>query len=116
MTLWQLSTQVYLDTANKCYKKIIVINIMPTAPLAGLVKTIQNRKVSPFQSDSCCCPRPYCLLAIQDPQNTSQLLCLKDIGRLFSFLSSNGYTIQYELTKIMQLSTEKVNNLICYIS
>jgi len=116
MAMWQLSSKVYLDSTNKCYKKIIAINTMPTGPLATIIKAIPNKKLSPFKSESACCPQNHCLLAVCNPQDHTQLLCLKNIASLFSFLSINGYTIQYELTKIMQHSTEQVDNLICYIS
>ena len=90
--------------------------MMPIGPLQNLIKTLQNTKVSPFKSNSPCCPASVCIYAILDPQNPSNLLCMKNIANLFSFLTTNGYTIQYELTKIMQNSTEKINKLICFIS
>jgi hypothetical protein len=115
MNTYQLSTHIYLDSIAECYKKIIIINQMPKGPLQSYIRTIQNKKLSPFQSNSNCCPEPACLFAILNPK-TGGLLCMNEIATLFSFIILKGYTIQYNLTKIMLKSTEKINKLICYIS
>ena len=49
MPTYQLQSYVYLDSYNECYKKIIIINTMPIGPLQNLIKTLQNKKVSPFK-------------------------------------------------------------------
>lgn len=116
MPTYQLSAYVYLNSCDECYQKIVIINEMPIGPLKSLIKTIPNKKLSPFQSHSNCCPIPPCIFGILHPQDHSKLICMKDIADLFSFLITNGYTIQYELTKIMQQSSEKIDKLICYIS
>jgi len=109
MPTYQLSTAIYLE--NEQYKKIIVINENPQGNLQTLVKNLPNKKNSPFQSNIPC---STCIHGILNPNNTSELLCFKDIAYLFTFLSTNGYTIQYDLTKILLKS--QINNLICYIS
>ena len=115
MPTYQLSTHVYLDSRDQCYKKIIIINMKPVGLLQTLIRQIQNKKLSPFQSKSgCCAPNP-CLFAIKHPQ-TGNLLCMKDIAVLFSFLTLNGYAIESQLTDIMLKSTEKLDKLICFIS
>ena len=116
MPTYQLSSYIYLDQLNECYKKIVIINQKPTGALQSLIKTIHSPKVSPFKATSACCPESYCIHAILNPLSTTELLCMEQIGDLFSFLITNSYTIQYELTKIMQQSTEKIDKLICYIS
>ena len=116
MPTYQLASSIYLDSQQECYKKIILINEKPTGPLLPLVKTIRNKQLSPFQTPTNCCPSPYCQLGILDPNNPTQLLCMDNIATLFSFLTTNGYTIEHELTKIMQLSTQKIDKLISYIS
>ncbi len=115
MPTYQLSSHVYLDSRDQCYKKIIVINMKPIGALQNLIRQVQNKKLSPFQQISPCCPAPPCLYAIKHP-NTGELLCMKDIAVLFSFLTSNGYTIESQLTNIMLKSTEKLDKLICFIS
>ena len=111
MPTYQLSTAIYLE--NEQYRKIIVINEKPQGNLQTLVKSLPNIKNSPFQSNIPCSP---CTHGILNPNNTSELLCFNDIAYLFTFLSTHGYTIQYDLTKILLKSTQQINNLICYIS
>ena len=48
-----------------------------------------------------------------DPNNKQDYLCEENICDLFSFLTTNGYTIETELTKIMK---DKNQKLICFIS
>ena len=115
MPTYQLSTHVYLDSRDQCYKKIIIINMKPTGDLQNLIRQIQNKKLSPFQQTSSCCAAPPCLYAIKHPK-TGELLCMKNIAVLFSFLASHGYTIESQLTDIMLKSTEKLDKLICFIS
>lgn len=115
MPTYQLSAHVYLDSRDECYKKIITINTKPTGPLNTLIRQIQHKKLSPFQQTSPCCPAPHCLYAIKHPQ-TGELLCMRDIAVLFSFLTSHGYTIDTQLTTIMLKSTQKLDKLICFIS
>ena len=114
MPTYQINSITHLDKFEECYKKIIVINQKPIGPLANLIRTITKEKLSPFQTTTSCCPVAACTYAILNPNHTTQLLCSDNIADLFSFLLTNGYTIQYELTKIMQQSHTK--NLICYIT
>ena len=41
---------------------------------------------------------------------------MNEIADLFSFLTTNGYTIDTEITKMMMQGTEKIDKLICFIS
>jgi hypothetical protein len=50
------------------------------------------------------------------PIKTKELLCMNEIADLFSYLTTNGYTIDTEITKIMLQGTEKIDKLICFIS
>ena len=113
MGTFQLSSYIILDSMNRCYKKVISINSMPTGILKNLIKKVNIQKISPFKYDSPCCPENQCPLIILNPNDTSEYLCDTDICLLFSYLTSNGYTIETELTKIMK---EKNLDLLCFIS
>jgi len=110
MPTYQLTTQIFLD--KDCYKKIIVINKDPSGALASFVKKIKGPKLSPFQSNNCC-ENTYCQRAILNPHQPTDILCMSQIGLLFSFLLDNGYTINTHLTEIMQ---PNLDNLICFFS
>lgn len=116
MPTYQLRAVVYLDKRNDCYKKIVIINQKPQGPLQTLVRSLHIPKPSPFTTYNNCCPSPYCHQAIMHPTKSNELLCMNEIADLFSFLTTNGYTIDTEITKMMMQGTEKIDKLICFIS
>ena len=113
--MYQLTNEIYLDRFNKCYKKIIGITPTPHEPeLKKLLKTINREKLTPFKERSPCCPIEQCYTAVLNPNNLCEMLCLNELPVLFNYLKQNNYTIDYEMTKMMQSSDVKVRNLICY--
>jgi len=115
MPTYQLTSEVYLDTFFKCYKKIITINKMPSDPsLNMLIKVVGREKLSIFQGygNNCGCQNP-CLFVILNPNNLSEFLCLDDIAELFTFLINSGYKIKTSITKLL---LPKNKNIICFIS
>ena len=116
MPTYQLRAVVYLDKRNDCYKKIVIINQKPQGPLQTLVRSLHIPKPSPFTTYNNCSPSPYCHQAIMHPTKPKEFLCMNEIADLFSFLTTNGYTINTEITKMMMQGTEKIDKLICFIS
>ncbi|RZD42436.1 MAG: hypothetical protein CXT73_03005 [Methanobacteriota archaeon] len=115
--MYQISSEAYLDRFNECYKNIVVISPKPNdASLNLITRAITREKLSPFQEISPCCPLDRCIYAFVYPNNRCELLCVNDISILFGFLTTNGYTINTELTKVMQESDVKLKNLICFIN
>ena len=115
--MYQITSEVYLDRFNECYKNILVISPRPKdASLNAITKPISRQKLSPFQEISPCCPLDRCIYAFVHPHNKCELLCVDDIVLLFGYLNANGYTINTNVTKIMQKSDVKIKNLICFIS
>ena len=115
--MYQLTSEIYLDKFNKCYKKIIIISPNPTDnSLNSIIKTIPKEKLSPYDDVSPCCPTSKCLHAFVNPNEKCELLCVDQISILFQYLLTNGFTINPDITKIMQDSDVKIPNLICFIS
>jgi len=114
---YTLSVQPFYDSINQCYKSIIVIDRKPNAPLSNIVKTLHTPKLSPFQQATPCSPIKNCVQAVYNPENTSELLTINELSLLFSFLTSNGYTIDTNLTNMLNNSKiNMTNKLICFIS
>jgi len=114
---YTVSTQVFYDNQNTCYKPIIVIDRKPLAPLSTIVKTLYTPKLSPFQQATPCSPIKSCVQAIYNPENTNELLTINELSLLFSFLTTNGYTIDTDLTNMLNNSKISMSNkLICFIS
>ena len=78
--------------------------------LNNITKTISREKLSPFQTFSTCCEYPSCLKVFIN-QNNGELLIENNIDILFSQLIDAGFTIEYEMTKLV-----KDNKIICFIS
>lgn len=101
----------YLDEYNKCYKNIMTINEMPQGPLAKYVTRLKLPKLSPFQVEGPCSPIDKCALAITNISNMcggcGSLMTPNEIPDLISFLLSNGYQIENQLTNMMNQSIVK---------
>ena len=117
--MFSIKTEIYLDKYNDCYRKILVINKNPgDVHLNSYLKTIKKEKLSPFTYDNCCnnYQSTHSSVAIMNPTNKNDFLPLENIGDFFTILIENGYKIDTEITKMLQQSSEKINNLICFIS
>jgi hypothetical protein len=115
--MYQITSEIYLDKINKCYKKIIIISPNPTDDiLKSIIKTIPREKLSPYDEIYPCCQANRCLNAFVNPNEKCELLCVDQISILFQYLLTNSFIINTDITKIMQDSDVKIPNLICFIS
>ena len=115
--MYLLKKEVYLDQFNECYKHVIVISPKPQEKsLLEITKLVQREKLSPFQQRSACCPEDQCYYIILNPKNTCEFLCINNITLLFNYLFFHGFKIDTSVTKVMQMSDAKINDLICFIS
>jgi len=90
---------------------IISISTNPSDPsLNHIVKTISKQKLSIFDYNSSCCEIPSCLTVFKHPI-TNKFLKENEIDILFTELINAGYTIEYEMSKII-----KDKKIICFIS
>jgi len=109
--IYKLYKTTYLDKFDKCYKNIITINKNPNDQLlTSVLKQVSRQKLSPFEGFDCCSTEPSCILAFINP-TTKEFLTEDNIDQVFSVLIDNGYTLEYEMTKLI-----KDNKLICLIS
>ena len=109
--IYKLYKTTYLDKFDKCYKNIITINKNPNDQLlTSVLKQVSRQKLSPFEGFDCCSTEPSCILAFINP-TTKEFLTEDNIDLVFSVLIDNGYTLEYEMTKLI-----KDNKLICLIS
>ena len=100
-----------LNTYYQTYQNVITFSDIPAGPIRPMVSTINSRKLSPFQtlppsaifSDSCIkvlCRYPGQVLA----KSANCYMGAEDIPAVFSYLAANGYTIESDLTKMMNKS------------
>ena len=90
---------------------VVSISKNPNDPsLNNIITTISKQKLSIFDYESPCCETPSCLTIFKNP-NTQKPLKSDEIDILFSELVNAGYTIEYEMTKLV-----KNKKIICFIS
>ena len=108
--MYLISKQIYLDNHNKCYKTIIIINSKPSGKLANLTTNVRLGKLAETDNLYGCCNKNICIHAFKSFNNCYDLMCIEEYANLITFLSTNGYTINYKITKL--LSKENKNLLL----
>lgn len=122
MSVYALYIQPYYDQNSQQYTNIITINTMPDGPLANYVSNIRFNRLSDFKQFSNNC-NPLCIYAIKTITGVScnnfNLLSSEQLNDLINFLIQNNYTINKDLTKIMNNDRIHLNNgsrLLFYIN
>jgi hypothetical protein len=129
---YSLTSQVYLDRFNKCYRNIVAINLPPEGPLSRHVRRVHLPRVSPFQERTACYQEQRCIFAVTSLRQFmganfggcsgsacgENLMSVDEIPDLISFLTVNGYNIDTKITKMMFQGEVKPNDskLICYLT
>lgn len=114
-TTFLLTSQTFLNRCEEQYRNIITINLMPGGPLEKYVVRVQLPRLSHFE----CYNGDKCALALRS-LNSFHLMGDDEIPDLFSFLLSNGYTIDTNLTNMMnagpvKLSQKKIIGFVSYL-
>lgn len=109
-----ITTQPYLDTFNKAYMNILVVNITPQGPLSQFIRRLQLSKLSPFQqnnyiNNSCCLAITNFFYNGSNGHNNN-LMTPDELPDLYSYLLSNGYQIETQLTNLMNQSEVKLTD------
>lgn len=115
MKTFTITSQPYYDRYNQCYKNIMMLNVEPQGPLRRLVRRIELPKLSPFQVEGPCNPIQKCGLALQGINNNCNksgcnLMTPNEIPDIITFLQSNGYQIETQLTNMLNQSEIKLTD------
>lgn len=109
-----ISLETVLNSFTRNYCKIIVIDRIPTGPLASLVSTISTPKLSPFQNNhlghTCIHPIMRFPNISSNLNNIDNFLTNKDIPSVISYLRSNQYIIDSDLTNMVSNFSQSSNN------
>ena len=119
-------SQPFYDQYNQCYKNIMMVNAEPLGPIRKNIRRINLPKLSPFQREGPCNPFLKCGLAIQSLRGTKygsiqytsccklnsgcDLMTPDEIPDLITFLISNGYQIETQITNMLNQSDIKLTN------
>jgi len=128
-----LFSQPYYDPCSQCYLNIVTMNLPPRGPLLALTRRIKIYPLSKFKEPGNCRRLQTCGLGLRslrfldgfagynNSYSCSDLMTLDEVPDLFSFLLSNGYSIDTRITKMMNQSsirykTNDSNELIALIT
>jgi hypothetical protein len=123
-----LYLEPFLNSYYKEYQNIITIDKIPVGPLSPYVKHVNQPKLSPFHTVNPMDPIENCTFAIvrypfgnNSLKNSNYFLTEKDVPSLLAFVQSGGYTIDYNMTKLIQRakispSSSKSKTMICSFS
>lgn len=101
-----------LNTYSKTYQQVITFSEIPSGPIHEMVATISSSKLSPFQTGPFFGHRCIHVLCryrgIHNSGSSTKLadgfMGADDIPSVFSYLRANGYTIDTDMTKMMNKS------------
>ena len=106
-----ITAQPYLNQHTKQYQNILVVNDRTSGPLSQRIVRINPPKLSPFNSSS---SLSQCIYAIRNEAN-DDYMTVNDFPEFSLYLVSNGYTIDYDMTKLLQ-NTITENRVLCVFS
>ena len=118
----------YYDNYLEQYYNIIQINTIPKGPLSNYIVKMSNPKKSMLNKDfynnyntslQNCCVYVIKNIVNDSCNNSSNLLQFENIDSLVNFLIENNYSINKDLTKIMNNEKIYLNNqkrLIFYVN
>jgi hypothetical protein len=94
---------------NKTYQNIITLSTMPPGPIADMVKPMSFDKLSPFQQNGPFYEGFGCTNALlrypkqakSSIKNGDYFMTTDDIPSVLSYLQTNGYTVDTNMTKLM---------------
>lgn len=117
---FSIYVEPYLNTFFKTYQSIITFNTMPAGPLQKMVTTLSSPKLSIFQQlgvmDDNVFGCKYALLRYPvlsgnvSVKYRDTFMTESDVTALLDYLISNNYTIETNVTRILQHSGLGTNN------
>ena len=104
MQTYAIFSRPYYNAYDQKYTNILTINKNPEGELRKITKQIKFFPLSPFKRlEQEQCGYGFCLEA-------NKLATTNEIPELFFFLMTNGYTIDTNLTKMMNESDVRIND------
>jgi len=102
---YALYNQVYLDPYTKEYKNIITISSVPKGELSNLIRNSRFETLSPFKQREA-----GCSILFRSFKFYNEVMTIEELPELFTFLASNGYEIDAELTKMINTNKNMIDS------
>jgi hypothetical protein len=113
--MYSIKSETYTDHYFN-YKNILTINKIPQGPLSNHTKqiNINPKRISAFRANS---EQNKCVYALYTTtMNENELYTIETLPDFFTFCKTNGYTIETNLTQLLNQQTKQLDSVICYIS
>ena len=105
--MYRINSIVYLNKRDETYERLITISPKPSSTDPIKTKQIKHNQLSEFDTFSpsrCSYDIQSCFNAVINP-DTNQPFCLDQLTEFISYITSNGYIMDYKLSKL--ISTNK---------
>lgn len=119
MTLFRIQSIPWYDTYDQSYYNVLTVNGMPKGELANHIQRKSRPKLSPFQTYNFHNQHDHeeqCPYLIYKTLNDRNPMCEDDYDWLLMFLLENNYTVDFEMTKMINKSKFSNTNkrLLCF--
>lgn len=106
--MYKITAESYLDQRDMTYKKLIVIDKLPIDKLKSYCRVIQFPKLSPFKTEPVSCKVVFTIDKIN-------YLTIDNLSDFLNLISEQNYEIQTKVTRLIQHSDNKINQLLFWI-
>lgn len=110
-----ITSHTYYDSFRQNYRNILMVNVEPPGPLRLHVRRLRLPRLSPFKRNDYQSNFQGCGLAIVnslilEARNGLDLMSPDELPFLITYLESNGYQIDTQITNMLNLSEIKLTN------
>ena len=110
-----ITSHTYYDSFRQNYRNILMVNVEPPGPLRLHVRRLRLPRLSPFKRNDYQSNFQGCGLAIVNSlilgaRNGLDLMSPEELPFLITYLESNGYQIDTQITNMLNLSEIKLTN------
>jgi hypothetical protein len=110
-----ITSHTYYDSFRQNYRNILMVNVEPPGPLRLHVRRLRLPRLSPFKRNVYQSNFQGCGLAIVNSlilgaRNGLDLMSPEELPFLITYLESNGYQIDTQITNMLNLSEIKLTN------
>lgn len=102
MPTFKVQSSPWYDNCEKCYFNTLTVSGKPDGALSSHVVRKIRPKLSPFEGfGTSCCEEEQCPFVIYKSPCDRMPICESEYGWLLEFLVDNGYTVDYDMTNMV---------------
>ena len=117
--MYSILSVPYYKSNRQCYVKVLTLdrNPPPKSILNKILKKTNFQKISPFKELNDCERNNSCRNIFINPYNYNEFAEINDIPAVFSWLITNNFSIDTNITQMLNNGTVRMSNpIIAFIS